>query len=490
MGYMARKQASADTWRVPGSQDGESRTDTVSQSGTTRRSNGRLATGCLGGCVGSCLVLLLGCVLLSVAFPHEAQAVITSIKATIKSIGTQRPYRTDALPARLTLWQGRLYAPGPFGSTSVYAPDTGKQLSTFSGDLVGSDEQLLYVGLGRVSIAVRRDGRAFAYSIARLPLVARDARGTQVWTYPTGEGDLGDQYHVNTWICQLQSSRDLVYVRLNSQIVALDKTNGGVRWSYQYDSSGCSQAVQLVIAQQALYLLAWNRVVALSASNGYQLDYQHWQGPSTARQIIADVDGQVVYVSDDVRDRGGVIAAYRAATGAVLWQNFGPRPGPKYLLGVRDGVLYLLQDHPGQLAALSAATGHVLWSVTLLYDEPSQGAAFVSATQDLLYLAVGAIGPSSYYSGPSYLAFDTHSGALRWQHRVPEARSISLLAGQSLYSAALLHRRQVTTGGFGGPRDVANCSDIASFHSLSAASGVFVWQRTTSFSCTSDDNYF
>jgi hypothetical protein len=89
-------------------------------------------------------------VLLSVAHPAEAQAVITSIKATIKSIGTQRPYRTDALPGRITLWQGRLYAPGPFRSTSVYAPDTGKQLSTFSGDVVGSDEQLLYVGLGRV----------------------------------------------------------------------------------------------------------------------------------------------------------------------------------------------------------------------------------------------------------------------------------------------------------------------------------------------------
>jgi putative pyrroloquinoline-quinone binding quinoprotein len=307
------------------------------------RSSGRLATGCLGGC----LALLLGCVLLSVAFPVEAQAMFTTIKGNIKSIGAQRPYRIDPLPAQLTLWQGRLYAPGPFGSASVSDLDTGKQFATFPGVVVGSDEQLLYVGLGRVSLTVQQDGHAFADSVARLPLIARDVRGAQVWTYPTGAGDVGDQYDVKMWICQLQSSGDLVYVRLNKQLVALDRNNGSVRWSYQYDSSGCSSAVQFVIAQQTLYLLAWRRVVALSAGDGTRLDYQRWQGPSTAGQIIADADGQVVYMSDDERDRDGLIAAHRAVDGAVLWQNVGPRPGPKYLLGARDGVLYLLQDHPG-----------------------------------------------------------------------------------------------------------------------------------------------
>src|SRR5258705_9006347 len=132
MGDTARKTARADTWRVPGSPDGASRADTVAQSGksgksgklgklgklgTRRRSNGRLATGCLGGCVGACLMLLLGCVLLSVAYPAAAQAVSTSIKATLKPIGTQRPYQTDALPARITLGQGALYLPGPLWRT-------------------------------------------------------------------------------------------------------------------------------------------------------------------------------------------------------------------------------------------------------------------------------------------------------------------------------------------------------------------------------------
>jgi outer membrane protein assembly factor BamB len=491
------KKPSTNAWRASESQDGESHADTMAQSRSSQRnsrrlngSNRRLATGCLGGGVGLCVVLLLGCVLLSVAYPVEAQAVIRSLKGTFKSIGAQRPYQTDTLPTQMTLWQGRLYAPGPFESTSVFALDTGEQLSTFPGVVVGSDEQLLYVGLGRVSMSVHQDGSAFADAEARLPLIARDTRGAQVWTYATGAGDTGDQYNVNAWICQLQSSEDLIYVRLSRQILALEKTTGHVRWSYPYDSLGCSGEAQLVVTQQTLLLLDWNKGVALSASDGSRLDYQRWQGPSSARQIIADDDGQVIYVTDDVSDQDGPTTARRAATGAVLWQNSEPRPGPKYLLGVRDGVLYLLQDRPGQVVALSADTGRVLWSTKLLSTVPSQGTAFVGATQDVVYLAIDAIGNGSFFHGPTYLAFDTHTGAQRWSQSVPEVRSVSLLAGQSLYSAALQHRRQVTTGGFGGPRDVANCSDIVSMHHLSAASGGVVWQRTTSFPCTAHDNYF
>jgi outer membrane protein assembly factor BamB len=529
-----------DAGRMPGLGDGEPRDGAAAQGGNSWRPGGRLAKGRLGGCTGGCLALLLGCVLLSAAFPVEAQAVSTSIRATIRNIGTQRPYRTDALPTQMTLWQGRLYAPGPFGSTSVSAPDTGKQLSTFSGDVVGSDEQLLYVALGRVSMSVHQDGGVSAKAAARLPLIARDARGAQVWTYPTGAGDVGDQYHVETWICQVQGSGDLVYVRLSSQIVALDKTDGSVRWTYPYDSTICLEKVQLVITQQALYLLARSQVVALSASDGQR----RWQQTVPAQEIIADeqsvylagkrsltvlaapsgasiwqenvgvtvhddleahsrfggvlVDGQVVYMSDEV----GQITARRAATGALLWRSDalqGTRTSftRMYLLGVRDSVLYTLQDNPGQLAALSGATGRVLWSMASnrlgIGDEPSRGTALVGATGDLLYLATGPIyssGGSSQSYGSRYRAIDTRSGQLRWQQEVPDANSDPLLDGQSLYSVSLLHRRQVTTGGFGGPRDVANCSDIASVHHFSAASGVVVWQRATPFPCTSHDNYF
>src|SRR5262249_40415461 len=149
-----------------------------------------------------------------------------------------------------TLWQGQLYASGPFGSTSVYAPETGKLLSTFPGIVVGNDEQLLYLSLGHVPISVGNDGSVYTANrpFARLPLVARDAHGTQVWTYPAGEGDEGA-----TEIYQLQRSADLVYVLLFDRVVALDEADGSVRWSFPYDNSSSPLLPQrFVIAQQRL----------------------------------------------------------------------------------------------------------------------------------------------------------------------------------------------------------------------------------------------
>lgn len=533
MSYQARKKASADAWSWPTSQDGEPLADAAAQQGNNRRPGGRLTTRLLGGCAGSCLVLLLSCVILSVAFPVASQTILSALKATIKNIGTERPYRTDALPTRMTLWQGRLYATGPFGSTGVYAPDTGKQLSTFPGVVVGHDEQLLYIGLGRVPVSVFA-GRAsiVAEAPARLPLIAQDERGTRLWTFPVGAREDAD-----TKICQVESSGDLVYVEFRSQIVALDATDGSMRWSYQYDSSDCSLGVQLVLASQALYLLDRNQVIALSARDGSQ----RWSHAGTVRQIVDDgqlaylvgersltvltassgtfvwqenvgvtvyddleahsraggvlVNGQVVYMSNEV----GQITARRAATGALLWRG-DARQGTSanltgtYLLGARDGILYTLQDNPGWLAALSGATGHVLWSVANdrlgISDVPSLGTALVGATRDLLYLATGPYYTSSGFSyGSSYRAVDRSSGQLRWRQEAPDASSDPLFDGQLLYSASLLHYRQVNTSLYSS-RDVANCSDIADFHSMSAASGASVWQRTTSFPCTSQDSYF
>src|SRR5262249_4541944 len=160
------------------------------------------------------------------------------------------------------------------------------------------------------------------------------------------------------------------------------------------------------------------RLTVLEASSGRT----RWSAPAYLQDDVhlADVllNRQVVYVVN----YQGRITARRADTGAVLWQNDGPQPAHKYLVTVRDGVLYMLLDEPGQFVALSAATGHILWSVP--GDVWAERAALVGATRDLLYFATGRF----------YQALDLRTGKQHWQRIVPEVApqvgSVPLLAGQ------------------------------------------------------------
>src|SRR5690242_1660407 len=153
-----------------------------------------------GGCLIVLLALLIADIVLAVAVPGLGAIEYSVLKSLVKP-PKPVPFSTTPLQAQITLWQGKLYAFGPNGSTGVYDPTTGKLLATLPGFVVCSDDQLLYTADGAASLAGDRPTRP---SPLKLPFVARTSAGASLWTYSAG----------SQIIVQAQSSGSFVYLLL------------------------------------------------------------------------------------------------------------------------------------------------------------------------------------------------------------------------------------------------------------------------------------
>jgi hypothetical protein len=118
--------------------------------------------------------------------------------------------------------------------------------------------------------------------------------------------------------------------------------------------------------------------------------------------------------------RGGdeVMTALDAATGKELWHAGYPAPytpsspaaahgaGPKATPAFRDGRLFTL-GISGIVAAFDAATGKILWKT----DAPSEPPFFSAASSPVVEGGVVMVHPGNY--GP-LTAYDVRSGEIRW----------------------------------------------------------------------------
>jgi outer membrane protein assembly factor BamB len=467
-----------------------------------------------GGCLIVLLVLLIANIVLAVAVPWIGAIEFSVLKSLVKP-PKPVPFSTTPLQAQITLWQGKLYAIGPNGSTGVYNPTTGKLLATLPGLVVCSDDQLLYTAKSALSF----EGVGQTHpSPLTLPFVARTSAGASLWTYSAG----------SQIIVQAQSSGSFVYLLLLPtgtnvstvySVVALNQLNGAVAWNY----SGPVHvtATQFVIADTMLYLQIGAAVIALDANDGHQL----WQHAAVANSITSDgerlylLDNQALHVLSSqsgtelwsgiyqpakfgasvlfdgvvvyFRNLDSQIVAMRARDGHTLWRSAPSSDTVRSLVAAQDGNLYLFQNDPtsaagSKLVALRGATGQQTWETEKLAFLVSD-ITLIGAEQGIVYFS-NAVGRSEL-SGLStrLVAFSESSGTLLWQQDLAEIGGAALLTGQSLYVAALLHHRRVSGVNFS--RRVTDCSDIAGLYALSATSGAIQSQHTQSFPCKYD-NFF
>ena len=463
-----------------------------------------------GGCLIVLLVLLIANIVLAVAVPWIGAIEFSVLKSLVKP-PKPVPFSATPLQAQITLWQGKLYAFGPNGSTGVYDPTTGKLLATLPGFVVCSDDQLLYTADGAASLAGDRPTRP---SPLKLPFVARTSAGASLWTYSAG----------SQIIVQAQSSGSFVYLLLLPtgtnvstvySVVALNRLNGVVAWSYSGPVH--VSASQFAIAGNVLYLGIGATVIALDANGGHQL----WQHAAVANSITSDgerlylLDNQALHVlssqsgaelwsgiyqpakfgasvlfDDGVvyfTDLDSQIVAMRARDGHTLWRSAPSSDTVRSLVAARDGNLFLFQQDPtsaagSKLVALRGATGQQTWATKLL---AAGEITLIGAEQGIVYFSIPLSRIESLGLRTQLVAFNEGSGTVLWQQDVPEFGGAALLAGQSLYVAAFLRHARVSGGGFS--RRVTDCSVIASLYTLSATSGIIQLERTRSFPCMHDD---
>jgi eukaryotic-like serine/threonine-protein kinase len=129
----------------------------------------------------------------------------------------------------------------------------------------------------------------------------------------------------------------------------------------------------------------------------------HWSAlasPFSSAPTVAE--GRVF-----VREQGGAVTAYDAASGARLWSAFagGGPVGYDFPPVVDRGVVYVaggrgMLSSSGDVFALDAATGAVRWTVSI----PGFGG-----------YPIAVDGEDVYVDGPHLLALDRASGARRWE---------------------------------------------------------------------------
>lgn len=185
------------------------------------------------------------------------------------------------------------------------------------------------------------------------------------------------------------------YVRVGSQLQAVDVTSGEVAWSFEagFPELGAQPGVG---ADTVFVGLAGTELVALDRDTGRV----RWRvtvddGYSTQVPLVLD-DGDVVY-------GGGPLTRYDARTGAPVWQA-----PDTYLFGTatRSGGLVYAQvigaEQPPGLAAFDPATGERVWFA----DQPAIPDYIGPAAGEGIVVATDTEG--------TVAGWDAESGSQRW----------------------------------------------------------------------------
>ncbi len=231
-----------------------------------------------------------------------------------------------------------------------------------------------------------------------------------------------------------------------------DLANGYLRWQAVFPGNGGDAAAALAISPDELRVIVTGETggggekprgiltVAYNAADGAQSWMAVHHGPGRGagdrgRALAIAPDGHAVFVTgaSPLDDRASTIGyatlAYDLVTGDELWSARFDGPGgsnePEAVAVSRDGskvaVTGRSRDHSDDYATVcySAADGRALW--TARYDGPARGAddahrvAF-SGDNDFVYVSGSSQGEGSDFDYAT-VAYDAHTGALRWTAR-------------------------------------------------------------------------
>ena len=236
-------------------------------------------------------------------------------------------------------------------------------------------------GARRTDFIAYNDGRVYSVDQDQATLTARDARrGQPLWTFNYGPGcghcetRMAFQSGTVYWGAgENDQAIDIRQKPAGNFLFALEAATGKLLWRSAfkvnpYDSLGSCVAAPVVaggLVFSSVYGSAfavdaatgatrWRREVTLAGNSSKRLEL-------TAPQAV---NGVVVYGSSQG------LHAFRQADGSPLWTSTWPDPSPNVSIGFlfADGILYASpQGKPGNgvLYAYDAAQGQVLWKLDL-----------------------------------------------------------------------------------------------------------------------------
>lgn len=246
-------------------------------------------------------------------------------------------------------------------------------------------------------------------------------------------------------------------------LLALNASDGGLRWTYQ---AAATVQPHPVVDQQVAYLgSADGRVYALDAASGSR----RWSNQIGGFPIVAAVTDGGVYGSSPLAYDGspfglppdGSIFALNARDGSSKWTT----TTPGVVLAVIAGVVYVGDAGTRTLSALRASDGKVQWQFQANYPP---AAMMVVAGQ--VYLLAASQDQDS--NAASFVALNASTGAQQWAYAAQQTPDDLRLIGVDANMVYLLER---TT---------ASGSPSVSLVALDAQSGRVRWQAQASHDLT------
>lgn len=213
-------------------------------------------------------------------------------------------------------------------------------------------------------------------------------------------------------------STGVVCVGGHRAIYGLDLKTGKKLWEYRTNSFFEDKPAA---DENNFYLGGWdNTLYAIDSQTG-MLRWQQKLGsdmqssPAVSSPVVSN--GTLYVCSND-----GILHAFEASTGKVLWTSGSPDTGDRYYStpSVMNGVLYIAgKDSSGDIYALNASTGKIIWknfigqeivgsSPTLSPDGQTMAIMGFRGDVAVLNTSTGktvwkyALGPGNIYSSPAY----------------------------------------------------------------------------------------
>jgi outer membrane protein assembly factor BamB len=233
----------------------------------------------------------------------------------------------------------------------------------------------------------------------------------------------------------------------------LQEKSGTIRWQSLVDATAI-----VGITNDLVYVYAHNStLLALQISNG-KVRWKYLTGSATTDFTSFDMFQGVVYVGSS----NASLSALDATTGAVLWHRTLGNTG---LTGsaLADGVLYASDRR--EIFAVQLVNGAVLWHVTLTNDLRAGEVTSLIISNSVAYTTVGDS------TSETIDALNTSDGHILWHHIFPGQRltdSNLLAVTDDIVLYADLHRQLSSTNN----TDEQNASITA----LQGSNGSVLWQ--------------
>ena len=306
--------------------------------------------------------------------------------------------------------------------TSVTVDD-GIYFGMQSGQIVGGNGELYALefdgserwrdtSLGSVHQTAYTDGVVYARSTPGVEQVVQafDATdGEELWITETPgdpEVEEPDEPAVSRYLITVT---DLVYILQDEELMALDRSNGEIRWRYGDPAASIGP---LEVHDEVVYVIEENTIAAVSGDDGTELWTQVVdRGLPSVHSSVGTDRLFVLTLSDDTDgNRGRNYYTFDLKTGDKLWET--RFDGSGSMKHIEDRVY---DTGEGLLRALDATDGSKLWTADISGRVQSIEITETGSTEELLIKDSG-----------DHLHKVTTDGEVTGSKSIPELRSLAV----------------------------------------------------------------